>query len=69
MRWLSQPEALFSDFLHDRGIEHKRGERYSADYAANTEKKWGYYPICISVQQMENGSISKYGAKLKVSKP
>ncbi|HEY4941006.1 MAG TPA: hypothetical protein VII56_06230 [Rhizomicrobium sp.] len=32
MRWLSQPEALLSDFLYERGVEHKRGERYPADY-------------------------------------
>lgn len=45
MRWLSQPEALFSDYLHERGIEHRRGERYPADYAKKTNKKWARYDV------------------------
>jgi hypothetical protein len=45
MRWLSQPEALFSDYLFDRGIEHKRGERYPADFSAKTGRKWARYDI------------------------
>ena len=45
MRWLSQPEAIFSDFLFDRGVHHKRGERYPAEFAAQTGKKWARYDM------------------------
>ena len=45
MRWLSQPEALLSDFLHARGVEHKRGERYPADYEEKSGRKWGRYDL------------------------
>ena len=30
MRWRSQPECCFSDFLYARGIQHKRGESYAS---------------------------------------
>jgi hypothetical protein len=42
-RWLSQPEALFSDYLDKRGIEHKRGERYPDDFKKKTGAKWARY--------------------------
>jgi hypothetical protein len=45
MRWLSQPEAIFSNFLFDRGIRHKRGERYPDEFAAQTGKKWARYDM------------------------
>ena len=45
MRWLSQPEALLSDFLHARGIEHKRGERYPTDYEEKSGRKWARYDL------------------------
>ncbi len=45
MRWLSQPEALLSDFLHAHGIEHKRGERYPTDYEEKSGRKWARYDL------------------------
>jgi hypothetical protein len=45
MRWMSQPEALLSDFLHSRGVEHKRGERYPTDYEEKSGRKWARYDL------------------------
>lgn len=45
MRWLSQPEAIFSDFLFDRGIRHRRGERYPTEFETQTGKKWARYDM------------------------
>ena len=45
MRWLSQSEACFSDFLFERGIEHKRGELYPEAFAAQTGTKWARYDL------------------------
>lgn len=41
MRWRSAPEASLSDFLHARGIEHKRGERYPKSYSDQSGQLWG----------------------------
>jgi hypothetical protein len=45
LRWRSHPEASFSNFLYARGIEHKRGERYPAEYANHSESKYAYFDI------------------------
>jgi hypothetical protein len=45
LRWLSRPEASTSNFLYARGIEHKRGERYSADYSIQSGRRFGRYDL------------------------
>jgi hypothetical protein len=45
MRWLSQPEALLSSYLHARGIEHKHGERYPIGYEQQSGRKRGHYDL------------------------
>ncbi len=45
MRWLSQPETSMSDFLHARGIQHKRGERYDSGYAKASGRSFGRYDL------------------------
>jgi hypothetical protein len=45
MRWRSRPEACLSDFLHARGIAHRRGTRYPQDYANQSGRKWATYDL------------------------
>ncbi|MEO1661083.1 MAG: hypothetical protein AAFR51_08855 [Pseudomonadota bacterium] len=47
MRWRSHPEASLSNFLYARGIEHKRGERYPAEYEEYSGRTYGYYDLHI----------------------
>lgn len=45
MRWRSHPEASFSNFLHARGIEHKRGEKYPEEFGRVAMQSYGYYDL------------------------
>jgi hypothetical protein len=45
LRWRSHPEASLSNFLYARGIEHKRGERYPAEYAESSTFRYGYFDM------------------------
>ena len=45
MRWRSHPEASLSNFLYARGIEHRRGDRYPAEYAKQSSFKYGYFDL------------------------
>jgi hypothetical protein len=45
IRWRSRPEASLSNFLYARGVEHKRGERYAADYAEESGRHRGHYDL------------------------
>lgn len=58
MRWRSRPEACLSNFLYARGIQHKKGERYPAEYAEQSGMRRGSYDVhfqsldgrCIDVE-------------------
>ena len=45
MRWRSRPEACLSNFLYARGIAHRRGDRYPAEYAEQSGRTWGLYDL------------------------
>ena len=45
IRWRSRPEACLSNFLHARGVEHKRGEPYPAGYAKQSGRARAHYDM------------------------
>lgn len=45
LRWLSHAEASLSNFLYARGIEHKKGERYSDEIVNFSDAKSAYYDV------------------------
>ncbi len=45
IRWRSHPEASLSNFLHARGIRHKKGERYPEAYEEATGRAYGFYDL------------------------
>ncbi|MDQ0885014.1 hypothetical protein QFZ81_000102 [Paenibacillus sp. V4I9] len=45
MRWLSHPEASFSNFLYARGIKHDRGRKYPKEYSGYSKSKYGIYDV------------------------
>jgi hypothetical protein len=45
IRWRSYGEASLSDFLHARGIPHKRGERYKSGYEKSSGRRSGHYDM------------------------
>lgn len=45
LRWRSHPEASLSNFLHARGIPHRRGQRYPDEYALVTGRSYGMYDL------------------------
>lgn len=45
MRWLSHAEASLSNFLHARGIEHKKGERYDKSFGDQAETRYAIYDL------------------------
>ena len=45
LRWLSHAEASLSNYLYARGIEHKKGERYGAGFAAISPSKYAIYDL------------------------
>lgn len=45
LRWRSHPEASFSNFLYARGIEHKRGEKYPAEYVNHSDSNYAYFDL------------------------
>lgn len=64
MRWLSQPEALLSDFLYARGVEHKRGERYPTDYQEQSGRKWARYDLHFRAESGEWIDVEVWGDSL-----
>ena len=47
LRWLSHAEASISNFLHARGIEHKKGMRYDSSFAELAVSKYAIYDLHI----------------------
>ncbi len=47
--WRSRPEACLSNFLYARGIEHKKGERYPAEYSVQSGRRWARYDLHFRV--------------------
>lgn len=45
IRWRSHAEASLSNFLYSRGIVHRRGERYPAEYKAETGRAYGLFDL------------------------
>lgn len=45
LRWLSHAEASLSNFLHARGIEHRKGGKYPDEYAAASGFRYGIYDL------------------------
>ena len=53
LRWLSHAEASLSNFLYARGIEHKKGERYSQHYSEFSGARYAIFDMHF---RGENGS-------------
>jgi hypothetical protein len=64
MRWLSRPEACLSDFLHARGIAHRRGERYPDAYATQTGRAWGRYDMHFRTPDGRSIDVEVWGDDL-----
>jgi len=45
LRWLSHAEASLSNFLYARGIEHRKGRKYSEGYAEHSGRRYGIYDL------------------------
>jgi hypothetical protein len=45
IRWRSRPEACLSNFLYARDIQHKRGERYPAEFSKQSGRRWALYDL------------------------
>lgn len=63
LRWRSHPEASLSNFLHARGIEHKRGVRYPEDYAQHSIAKYAYYDLHFLSKNGEWVNVEIWGDK------
>lgn len=44
LRWLSHPEASLSNFLYARGIEHRVGQRYPAEFERSAQSR-GFFDL------------------------
>lgn len=45
MIWGSRAQACLSDFLHARGIPHKKGERYPLPRSKTSRRRWGRFDM------------------------
>jgi hypothetical protein len=61
IRWRSQPEASFSDFLYARGIRHRRGERYDAGYAEASGRHRGHYDVHFATPDGREVDVEIWG--------
>lgn len=61
LRWRSHPEASFSNFLYARGIKHKRGERYPAEYAKHSESRYAYFDLHFKSADMRWIDVEIWG--------
>lgn len=43
--WSSRAQAAMSDFLHLRGVVHKKGERFPIARVKKTRRRWGRFDI------------------------
>ncbi len=65
MRWRSHPEASLSNFLYARGIEHKIGEKYPAEYSEYGNASYGYYDLHFKGRNNEWIDVEVWGDKPK----
>lgn len=63
MRWRSHPEASLSNFLYARGIKHKRGESYPAEYAKTSKRRFGMYDLHLYANDKRWIDIEVWGDK------
>jgi len=63
MRWLSHAEASLSNFLYVRGIEHRKGGRYPADYAVQTGRRYGLYDLMFRASDERWMDVEVWGDK------
>ncbi len=61
IRWRSHPEASFSDFLHARGIPHRRGERYEVGYAEASGRHHGHYDVHFATPDGREVDVEIWG--------
>jgi len=65
MRWRSHAEASLSNFLYARCIEHKRGEKYPAEYAAYGQAAYGYFDLHFRARDGRWIDVEIWGDKPK----
>jgi AP2 domain len=61
IRWRSRPEACVSNFLYARGIEHRRGDRYPAEYDAKYGRLYGRYDIHFASRAGQEIDVEIWG--------
>ena len=61
MRWRSTPEACLSNFLHARGIEHKRGESYPTGFQMQSGMRFAKYDLHFVSQTGEWVDVEIWG--------
>lgn len=61
LRWLSHAEASLSNFLYARGVEHKKGERYDAGFAAVGPSRYAIYDMHLKGSDGEWYDIEVWG--------
>jgi hypothetical protein len=64
MRWRSRPEACLSNFLHARGVQHRKGGRYPKDYTEQTRRRWGQYDLHFCSAKGEWINVEVWGDPL-----
>ena len=63
MRWRSHPEASFSNFLYNRGIEHQKGRKYPDDFSKITGQTYGYYDLMFKDKNNNFIDVEIWGEK------
>ncbi len=63
MRWRSHPEASLSNFLYARGIDHKIGRKYPADFAKYAKQNYGYYDLTFLSNKKKWIDVEIWGDK------
>ena len=61
LRWLSHAEASLSNFLHARGVKHRKGERYPEGYAEVSDARYGIYDMHFRAQDGKWMDVEVWG--------
>lgn len=61
--WRSQSEACLSNYLHARGVPHRRGDDYPAAYVAMSGRKSGQYDVAFQGADMAWFNVEIWGDK------
>jgi len=63
MRWRSRAEAGFSNYLHSRGVQHERGQRYPTAYADFAQRAFGQYDVRLKSSRGKWIDVEIWGDK------